>query len=216
MAFLRDAGVLPPPCKFAGWFAGDSVDIVHANEPHALTSAWLARAHRSVPVIASRRIALPLSPGFISLARYRAAARIVAVSHFVEKSVIESGLPSGLRRSDLRRRGNSPGNFRAQTANVRARSLQSRQKARASEMSPRLCPRKDMRSWCGRLPNYARNRGAQFPGCILLLCGEGPEQARLQELARQLQASRRGEVCRSRHRNSKSIRRDGCLRFPVS
>src|SRR5712692_8901377 len=40
---------------------GRRADVVHANEPHALTSAWLARAHRSVPLIASRRIELPLS-----------------------------------------------------------------------------------------------------------------------------------------------------------
>ena len=35
------------------------------------------------------------------------------------------------------------------------------------------------------LAELRRNR-PQFPGCVLLLCGEGPEQARLQELARQL------------------------------
>lgn len=69
------------------------VDLVHANEPHALTSAWLARAHRSVPLIVARRIALPLSSRSFSLARYRAASRIVAVSRFVENSVIQSGLP---------------------------------------------------------------------------------------------------------------------------
>ena len=78
--------------------AGDAskgVDVVHANEPHALSAAWLARAHRSRPRVVSRRIALPLSSGFISRARYRAAARIVAVSHFVEQSMIASGLPAG-------------------------------------------------------------------------------------------------------------------------
>ena len=71
---------------------GGNVDIVHANEPHALTAAWLARARRVVPVVASRRIALPLSRGALSLARYRAASRIVAVSNFVAQSVIRSGL----------------------------------------------------------------------------------------------------------------------------
>ena len=71
---------------------GGNVDVVHANEPHALTAAWLARAHRAVPVVVSRRIALPLSRGALSLSRYRAASRIVAVSHFVAQSVIRSGL----------------------------------------------------------------------------------------------------------------------------
>ena len=91
----RHAGGLPPRWHIRRLVRGESVDVVHANEPHALSSAWLARAHRSVPVVASRRIALPLSPGSFSLARYRAAARIVAVSHFVEQSVIASGLPAG-------------------------------------------------------------------------------------------------------------------------
>ena len=36
------------------------------------------------------------------------------------------------------------------------------------------------------LAELRKKPGPQFPGCILLLCGEGPEQARLQELARQL------------------------------
>jgi glycosyltransferase involved in cell wall biosynthesis len=72
----------------------ERVDLVHANEPHALSSAWLARAHRAVPIVISRRIALPLSKGFLSIARYRAAASVVAVSHFVEKSVIQSGMPA--------------------------------------------------------------------------------------------------------------------------
>src|SRR5258707_3356891 len=33
-----------------------SFDVVHANEPHALTAAWLAGAHKIVPVVASRRV----------------------------------------------------------------------------------------------------------------------------------------------------------------
>src|ERR1700674_3789534 len=49
---------------------GRRADVVHANEPHALSSAWLARAHRSVPLIASRRIALPLSPNPLPRAAY--------------------------------------------------------------------------------------------------------------------------------------------------
>ena len=93
MVFTRNAGGSPAALHIRRLVRARQVDVVHANEPHALTSAWLARAHRCVPVIASRRIALPLSPSSFALARYRAASRIVAVSHFVEKSVIESGLP---------------------------------------------------------------------------------------------------------------------------
>src|SRR4029079_18465591 len=70
------------------------IDLIHANEPHALSSAWFARAHRAVPVVVSRRIALPISQAHFSRARYLAAARIVAVSHFVEQSVLTSGFPA--------------------------------------------------------------------------------------------------------------------------
>ena len=68
-------------------------EIVHANEPHALTAAWLARAHRRVPLVASRRVIFPLSRGVIALARYRGSARIVAVSQCVATAIAASGLP---------------------------------------------------------------------------------------------------------------------------
>ena len=70
------------------------IDLIHANEPHALSSAWFARAHRAVPVVVSRRIALPISHAHFSRARYLAAAHIVAVSHFVEQSVLAAGFPA--------------------------------------------------------------------------------------------------------------------------
>ena len=158
------------------------VDVVHANEPHALTSAWLARAHRSVPVVAYRRIALPLSRSSISLARYRAASRIVAVSHFVEKSVIESGLPA-----------NSIEVIYDGVEIPHEISRARREQARANFGIPPESP------CIGNVAAFVPEKGhaillrafaklrAQFPGCILLLDGEGPEQTRLHELARQLQ-----------------------------
>src|SRR5260370_8687750 len=40
--------------------------IVHVNEPHALTAAWLARAHRRAPLLVSRRGGYPLSRHWVS------------------------------------------------------------------------------------------------------------------------------------------------------
>src|SRR5262249_49675455 len=40
--------------------------IVHANEPHALTAAWLAGAHKKAAMVVSRRVAYPLKQGAIS------------------------------------------------------------------------------------------------------------------------------------------------------
>jgi len=164
------------------------MDVVHANEPHALPSAWLARAHRSVPVIAARRIALPLSPGSISMARYRTAALIVAVSHFVEKSVIASGISSdcieviydgveippdisgadrGRARTSLRIPHDSPC-----VGNVAA-----------------FVPEKGHAILLRAFAELRKKSEARFSGCILLLRGEGPEQAHIQELARDLEVS---------------------------
>jgi glycosyltransferase involved in cell wall biosynthesis len=67
-------------------------DIVHANEAHALTAAWLARSHRHAPLVAARRVAFPLSQSRISLARYGAAAKILAVSAAARNQLLAAGL----------------------------------------------------------------------------------------------------------------------------
>src|SRR6185437_15811597 len=69
-------------------------EIIHAHDPHALTAAWLARAHHRAALAVSRRVAYPLSRFWLGLARYRAAHRIIAVSKFVADSVISSGIDS--------------------------------------------------------------------------------------------------------------------------
>jgi glycosyltransferase involved in cell wall biosynthesis len=156
-------------------------DIVHANEPHALSAAWLARGHRAIPVVVSRRIALPLSSGSMALARYRSAARIIAVSHFVEQSVIHSGLPAnrvsviydGVEIPPL----DSPAN---------------REKARGQLGIPPAVP------CVGNVAAFVPEKGhallvrafaelrKQVPECILLLRGEGPEKSAVQALAAEL------------------------------
>ena len=157
------------------------VDVVHANEPHALTAAWLARAHRSVPVIVSRRIALPLSSNSFSAARYRAAARIVAVSQFVAKSVVACGFAEGC--VDVIYDGVeipaaiSPG----QRDTARARFAIAQENLCVANVAA-FVPEKGhellIRAFAHLLP--------QFPRCVLLLPGEGPEKKRLQGTARTL------------------------------
>ena len=69
--------------------------IVHLNEPHALTAAWMARAHKHVPLLLSRRIGFPLQKNAVSQARFRAVARFVANSKNVAQSLIDSGIAAG-------------------------------------------------------------------------------------------------------------------------
>jgi glycosyltransferase involved in cell wall biosynthesis len=68
------------------------MDVVHANEAHALTAAWLARAHHAASLVAARRVLFPLGRSPLSLARYRAAARVVAVSRAVREQLLAAGL----------------------------------------------------------------------------------------------------------------------------
>ena len=67
-------------------------DLVHLNEPHALTSAWLARAHEQLPLLLSRRIGFPLRKSAVSRARYQAVTRFVANSKDVAQSLLDSGI----------------------------------------------------------------------------------------------------------------------------
>jgi glycosyltransferase involved in cell wall biosynthesis len=157
------------------------IDLVHANEPHALSAAWLARAHRVIPIVISRRIALPLSRSFFSLARYRAAARVVAVSHFVEQSVIQSGLRADHISVIYDGVQIPPEISQAQRINAR------NQLGIAPEIPcignvAAFVPEKGH----ALLLNAFAKLRAQFRECVLLLRGEGPELANLKSLARKL------------------------------
>jgi L-malate glycosyltransferase len=68
-------------------------DVVHANEAHAVTAAWMAGAQRRAAFLISRRVGYPLSKGRVALARYEAAQRIIAISQWVAERLAESGAP---------------------------------------------------------------------------------------------------------------------------
>lgn len=70
----------------------DSWDLVHLNEPHALTAAWLADAHKKLPLLFSRRIGFPLREGWVSRARYEAVERFLANSKQVAQSLLDCGI----------------------------------------------------------------------------------------------------------------------------
>lgn len=74
----------------------NNYELVHLNEPHALTAAWLAGAQKEAAMVVSRRVAYPLKQGQFHRARYLAAKRILAVSRFVKKSVLDSCVPSDM------------------------------------------------------------------------------------------------------------------------
>ncbi len=157
------------------------VDIVHANEPHALTSAWLARAHHRVPLVASRRVIFPLSQSAVSLARYRATEKIIAVSQCVSSALINSGMRAGdiTVISD----GVPTENLPSQSNRVEARrSMGIEPKALLIGCIAALTPDKGQEIL---ISAFAQIR-TRFPRCQLLLVGDGPCRAKLAALVREL------------------------------
>ena len=75
-----------------GLIARRRFELVHLNEPHALTAAWLAGAHAHLPLLLSRRIGFPLQKNAVSQARYRAVERFVANSKDVAQSLVDSDI----------------------------------------------------------------------------------------------------------------------------
>jgi glycosyltransferase involved in cell wall biosynthesis len=156
-------------------------DLVHVNEAHGLTAAWLARAHRRLPFIVSRRVGYPIGKSRMARARYKAAARIIAISRWVERQLADSGVPreqmavvyEGVEIPQL------------PTTETRERS---RSRWNISPDAPLfgnigvLLPDKGQ-EWLIRALAAIRK---EFAGCRLLLAGDGPCRPQLEKLTREL------------------------------
>lgn len=154
-------------------------DVVHAHDPHALTAAWLAGAHRQTALVVARRVVYGLHA--LGLSRYRAARRILAVSRFVAESVTASGI--------------SPAQVEVVYDGVElpaATSREQRLRARA-----RWGVRED-EILLGCVAYLVPGKGqehllsamaavrARFPNCRLLLAGDGLCRPQLERLAGEL------------------------------
>jgi glycosyltransferase involved in cell wall biosynthesis len=72
----------------------EKVRIVHAHTAHAHGTAALALAGlKSIPLVVTRRVQRGIAPGRLSRAKYRACARIIAISDHIRTLLIEAGLP---------------------------------------------------------------------------------------------------------------------------
>ena len=155
-------------------------DIVYANEAHALTAAWLARSHRHVPLVAARRVVFPLSGGAISRARYRAAARILAISEAVRNELLAAGVdanrielvPDGVEipapiRPEAREKARKKWAFQADETVLECVGALTAEKGHALLIEA-----------------FAKLR-RECANCRLLLAGEGPLRAQLERQARE-------------------------------
>jgi glycosyltransferase involved in cell wall biosynthesis len=156
-------------------------EITHANEPHAVTAAWLARAHRRSSLLIARRVGYPLGKSRVALARYRSATKIIAISNWVAERLTASGAPkekllvvyegieipqqqSSEARRDARLRWNIPDD------------------APLLGSVGVLLPDKGHDLLIRALTQLQ----SKFPGCRLLLAGDGPCRGDLERLAKEL------------------------------
>jgi glycosyltransferase involved in cell wall biosynthesis len=161
--------------------SGPRFDLMHLNEPHALTAAWLARAHGRLPLLLSRRIGFPLQKNWISLARYRAVTRFLPNSKAVAESLEESGIDS--RRISIVHEG------------VTIPPLVTLAERRAARSFWKIAPDEFL---FGCVSVLVKEKGQRhiisampllrdkYPQARLLLAGDGPCRAELESQARKL------------------------------
>ncbi len=156
-------------------------DLIHLNEPHALTAAWLAKAHTRLPLLLSRRIGFPLQKNAVSQARYRAVERFVANSTDVAQSLIDSGIAA--ERISIVNEGVEI--YPLRTPEQRS-SARKRWGVRENEFLfgcvSVFVPEKGQRHLIEALP-FVREL---HPEVRLLLAGDGPCRAELEALTKRL------------------------------
>ncbi len=72
--------------------AKGAFDLVHVNEPHGVTAAWMAGAGNRLPLLFSRRIGFPLQKNWISRRRFRAVTRFLPNCKEVAQSLQDAGI----------------------------------------------------------------------------------------------------------------------------
>ncbi len=160
----------------------EQFEVAHLNEPHALTAAWLAGLHRSMPLLLSRRIGFPLQKNWVSQARFRAVNRFVANSENVAKSLRDSGV--GQERISVVNEGIDIPSLPDAARRARARS---RWGIRGNEFLfgcvGVFVPEKGQRHLIEAL-SVVRQK---YPHARLLLAGDGACRKDLESLAKDLQ-----------------------------
>jgi glycosyltransferase involved in cell wall biosynthesis len=157
------------------------IDLVHVNEAHALTAAWLAGAHRRVPVLSSRRIGFPLHKNWISRARYDSLERFVANSKAVAQSLSDSGFPSD-RVSIVNEGVEIPSLVSAGERRLARKRWGVAEDEYLIGCASAFVPEKGQRHLVEALPAVRE----KFPMARLLLVGEGRCLAEVQQLAMSL------------------------------
>jgi L-malate glycosyltransferase len=172
---------LPAARLIRSLLADGRIELVHANEAHAVTAAWLGLKGKKLPFVISRRVGYPLAKSWIAQARYRRADSILANSKWVADQAAASGAPPEKLHVVFEGAEILPLPTPAQRAEARRRW-------KVPEGSPLLgcvgvfLPDKGQ-EWLIRALAEVRK---DFPDARLLLAGDGPTRHELKELAAEL------------------------------
>ena len=185
--------------------------IVHAHDPHGLTLAWLARTHRRAVLIAQRRVANPLSRAPFALARYRDARQIFAVSKFIAKSVVRSGISAnqiavvyeGVKLPDLT------------TASERV-AARAHWKIADTDLLlgcvGYLLPEKGQEVLIRALPSIQRD----FPSCRVILAAMGANPSRPQEAGARFRCRARRDIHRIHRAHREHLSRSRSISLSIA
>ncbi len=167
-----------------GLVARRKFDLIHLNEPHAMAAAWLAKAHKHLPLLLSRRIGFPLKKNRVSQAMYRALDRFVANSRDVAQSLIASGIPN--EKVSIVNEGVEIPQLPTQAQRSAARKYWgTKDHEFLFGCVSVFVPEKGQRHLIAALPQVR----ATHPEARVILAGDGECRAELQALAKQLQQS---------------------------
>ena len=83
---------LPAAARIWSLLKDGRIELVHANEAHSVTAAWLAGVQRRVPLVVSRRVGYPIGRSAIARVRYNSASCILANSDWVAEQAASSGV----------------------------------------------------------------------------------------------------------------------------
>ncbi len=177
----RGAVRIPAALKIRELLRDGRIELIHANESHALTAAWLAGAHRSVPLLFSRRVGYPLGRSFLARARFRAVSRIIANSNWVAKQAEASG--ANQEKLAVVYEGVEIPPPVTNEARKTARTLwKISEDEQLIGCVGVLSPDKGHEFVIRALAEVRK----RFPRCKLLLAGDGPSSAQLRVLASEL------------------------------
>lgn len=177
----RESLRLRAALKIRGLMDGQRFDLVHVNESHALSAAWMARVQNRVPLLISRRVGFPIGQSYFSRARFGAAARIIASSQWVAEQAVKSGAPPE-KVTVIYEGVETPRTFDAASRTADRKRWGVGEHDQLIGCAGVLLEDKGQ-EWVIRA--LAQLRG-EFPSCKLLLAGDGPDRGRLEQLVANL------------------------------